>query len=268
MTGKPLNPGLPEPGDVFLIPLANAQFGACRILQKRLERGNESILVVASAWTGSGRPGLADPTLTQILVLNNHARRNLQALFWTTQPIPADFTRIGSLIPSPTEQKLWCSLRVDWSWLLFELQRQWRWDNDRDAVLAEEEQKRQKREIRRNEQAQRTREHLAGVTLDNLRTRQFFTPWQGVVPAAALQSTREIFTKTIDQLLALDPKAPETVIIDVLQGCIQSLNALNIRQDHFIGTNEREDLCNTFNEIVHACNLDHHKNLADKWREW
>lgn len=268
MNNKPLNPGLPEPGNVFLIPLTDTQYGACRILQKRLERGKESILVAACVWTGSNQPNLTDPALTQILVLNNHATRNQKALFWTAQPIPPEFTLIGSLGMIPAEQKLWCSLRVDWSWFLFELQRQWRWDNDRDAVLAEEEVKRQKREIRRNEQAQRTRDHLAGLTLENLRTRQLFTHWQGIVPEAALQSTREIFTQTIDQLLGLGPKASEPEIIGVLQECIQALNTLNTRQDRFIGTNERENLCAAFDEIVHACKLSHHKNLADKWREW
>jgi hypothetical protein len=43
---------------------------------------------------------------------------------------------------------------------------------------------------------------------------------------------------------------------------------LDVENRHFIETVEREDLCAAFDEIVHACGLGKHVDLADRWREW
>ena len=53
----------------------------------------------------------------------------------------------------------------------------------------------------------------------------------------------------------------------VLQECIEAFNALDAEL-HFIETGEREDICEEFEAIVHACGLGGHEDLADRWREW
>jgi hypothetical protein len=39
-------------------------------------------------------------------------------------------------------------------------------------------------------------------------------------------------------------------------------------EKRFIETVEREDICDEFEAIVHACGLGNYKDLADRWRDW
>ena len=106
------------------------------------------------------------------------------------------------------------------------------------------------------------------VTLQALASQRRFASWEGVVPQAALQATRQVFRDTIDAIIASGQAASEAAILERLRGCIASLNALDVQHGGFIETIEREDLCEAFEEIVHASGLGHRENLADEWREW
>ncbi len=259
---------LPNPGDVFLMPLEDGRFGVCRILQKGRQGRQDRVLVIASPWIDSGEPDLSLPLLREVLTLNHHAWQNSPAMLWLWQPLPAEFKQIGFLEPTEAEKQIWCGSGASWEWLATQLLEQWRWDHDRETVIKEDESKAQEQKTRREDVSRLRSEYLATVTLKDLRVKQRFEIWKESVPAAALHDTRQIFLDTIDNLIALGPEASETTRLDLLKGCIESLNLLDSQNDHFIETYEREDLCDAFEEIVHACKMGHHKNLADKWREW
>lgn len=250
------------------MPLEDGRFGVCRILQKGREGRQERVLVVASPWIGSGKPDLSLPVFREVLMLNHHAWQNSLAMLWLWQPLPAEFKQIGFLEPTEAEKQIWCGSGASWEWLATQLLEQWRWDHDREAVIKEDDIKALEQKKRREDYARLRSEYLATVTLQDLRVKERFEIWKGSVPAAALYDTRQIFIDTIDNLIALGPEASETIRLDVLKGCIESLNLLDSQNGLFIETDEREDLCDAFDEIVHACKLSHHKNLADKWREW
>lgn len=130
---------LPNLGDVFLMPLEDGRFGVCRVIQKGLQDGRERVLVAASPWIGSGRPDLSEPLLREILLLNHHAWKNALVVLWTSAPVLADFTWIGLLEPAQNETQMYCHASGGWQWMSAQVLAQWRWDNDREAALKEDE---------------------------------------------------------------------------------------------------------------------------------
>jgi len=72
---------------------------------------------------------------------------------------------------------------------------------------------------------------------------------------------------TVEALVELGPRASESNRMAILQRCIESFNILDAKM-HFIETVEREDICEEFEAIVHACGLGAHKDLVDRWRDW
>ncbi len=251
------------------MPLADGRFGACRVLRKGSSAfGAKSVLVVATPWIGHDVPELSEPMLKQVLVLNHHAWKDKPAALWMAYPVPSDFTWIGTLTPPPADEQMACNSGGVWNTFPIYVLDQWRWDHEWAAVLREDKAQAQAQARQREAEEQRRRAHLDQVTLQTLSDQRRFQSWEGVVPQAALQATRQVFRDIIDAIIASGPGAAEATVLEVLRGCIASLNALDIQHGGFIETLEREDLCEAFEEIVHASGLGHHENLADEWREW
>lgn len=101
-----------------------------------------------------------------------------------------------------------------------------------------------------------------------LRKKKRFADWKGYAPDKVITPCRVIFRDTIDALLALGDDPGEAAVLPILRACIESLNKLDEEYNHFIETTIREELCEEFEEVVHACGLGRHENLADRWREW
>ena len=251
------------------MPLGDGRFGACRVLRKGSPAfGAKSVLVVATTWIGHDVPDLSAPMLKQVLLLNHHAWQDDPAALWTSYPVPADFTWIGTLAPTPADAQRPCHSGGTWDALPIYVLDQWRWDHERAAVLREDKEQAQAQAEQREMENQRRRAYLDQVTIEALADPRRFASWEGVVPQAALRATRQIFRDTIDAIIASGPGASEATILETLRGCIASLNALDMQHGGFIETIEREDLCEAFEEIVHASGLGHHENLVDAWREW
>jgi len=261
---------LPYPGDVFLIPLKDGRFGVCRVLRRDPPAfvGKKGVLVAATPWTGNHVPDLSEPQLHEVLVLSHHGWDSERAVLWTSYPVPAAFTLLGSLMPTPFEMQLSSNTFGTWYTLSIYVLDQWRWDHEREAVLREDQARAIARTNQRETEIRQRQEYLAHVTLQDLRNKQRFANWAGTVSKDALQATRKVFHDTIAALIALGPDRPETVVFEKLEECIVVLNTLNMQYAGFIETLEREELCAEFEEIVHASGLGHHDNLADLWREW
>ena len=251
------------------MPLEDGRFGACRVIQKDpMILGIERILVAATPWIGSSKPELSEPLLKKILLLNHHNWSNKPAILWISDTAPSDFKLIGSLKPSAAEEQIPCSSFHNWDFFPFSVLMQWRWDNDREAVMKEDEERQQKETNLREVEANKRREYLSKITLKELQNKKRFKNWEGYVTEIVLEAARNIFRGTIDAVIDLGPDASDESILDKLKWCIISLNNLDADHDGFIETEEREDLCAEFEEIVHASGLGHYKDLVDEWREW
>ena len=91
--------------------------------------------------------------------------------------------------------------------------------------------------------------------------------WEGEVEAEKLAATRAILLGTLDELIALGPKATPAAARKVLGKCVERLNSLD-ETDQFICTIEREDLCEWLYETGEVCGLDPGDEWVDEFREW
>jgi hypothetical protein len=188
-------------------------------------------------------------------------------MVWISDPVPDEFIPLGRIPPTPEETATECGAFSGWASMALQPLLQWRWDNDRAAVLEEDKENNAKAVALREKAAAERRAYLAGVTLTDLLTHEFFPGWEDYPPAEAARASRDLMTTTVRHLISLGESASEEERRAVLRWCIESFNELDARLV-FIETVEREDICEEFEAIVHACGLGPYADLADEWREW
>jgi hypothetical protein len=263
---------LPESGAAFVFPIGDGRFSVVRVLVGQTEDPakrwkGEVVLAACASWIGDNIPSANDPSLRAILHMNHHAWKNVPCLIWTSETVPRDFVAIGNIPPTADEKGLVCNSFGSWNSLTANPLAQWRWEHDRDAVVAEDAAK-AKRQVEERRLAQKQREeYLSRITLSELRDHEFFPRWKRYPSEMAKRASRKIMAETVERLQELGPISAEADRMEVLRRCIESFNELDA-QSYFIETVEREDICWEFEAIVHACGLGTHKDLADKWRDW
>ena len=268
---------LPSPGDVFLMPLSDGRFGVCRVLREnteseRVTHGEPYVLVASSSWIGDRAPDLNDKRIRQISLLTHHSWQKQPDLNWVSEPPPDDFQKIGTIEPSASDKRKQCLSSGGWSFAYHALA-QWRWDHDREAVLLEEaEEEANKLQYKQSQEyrdtLQRQLEIRDAITLVQLRKKKRFSDWKEYAPDRVIPVCRAIFRETIDSLVALADTRDESLVMPIFQKCIERLNDLDETNESFIETTIREELCDEFSEIVYACVLRGHEELADRWRDW
>jgi hypothetical protein len=266
-------PPLPKAGDAFAVPLEDGRYGVCRVLidttspeAKGLGRGR-SILVAGSAWIGDAVPTAADPALRPILRKTHHSWAGDPEVQWVDDAPPADFVLIGTIPPTADEAAMTCDVFGGWASFAIQPLAQWRWDHDQEAVIAADAE-RKARDAERGHEAQRERQnYLSRVTLADLRGHRFFPGWKDYPSRKLVAASRKIMADTVERLIALELTASEDARMGILRECIEAFNRLDA-ETTFIETVEREDICEEFEAVVHACGLGHHQDLADEWREW
>jgi len=271
MKAKSAQKTLPNPGDVFLMPLGDGRFGVCRVLRTNTEaerkfHGDPRVLVACSQWIGTETPDLGDAQLRQIQKLTHHSWKNGLNMCWVSEPPPDAFRRIGVIEPSASEKRRKWDASSGWNFPLGLLM-QWRWDHEREAVLREDAEKLEQ-QAREREQASRRLQEVAPPTLRTLRTKRRFFGWKGFAPDKAASACRAIFRQSIDAIISLGEKPSKAATLRVLQKCIERLNELDTQYEQFIETTIREELCEEFDEVVQASGLKNYENLADRWRDW
>ena len=141
---------------------------------------------------------------------------------------------------------------------------QWEWDHDREGMLAREaaEEERIANEYYASE-AKRRKE----LTLDKLAEHRYLELWEDSIPQVAIRQGRKLLREAAKQLASPGQKPTTKARLEVLRKCIEGFNTLNAKYE-FIGTAEREDICDDFDLLVSACGMKNRSNLADDWREW
>src|SRR5262249_17625086 len=139
-SGKTRSPR-PQPGDAFLMPLGDGRFGFCHVIHvpSRVfgspRRG--WVDVETSSWIGEEAPDLNDPRLREPLVQTHHGNGPNIWRVVVSGPPPDTFRRLGTIEPDRTAHA--CCCWTQWESLAREVLTQWRWDHDREALLAEEQ---------------------------------------------------------------------------------------------------------------------------------
>jgi len=131
----------PKVGTVFVTPLENNRVGICRVVRflgQGGDAGAPSALIAVSDWISETAPSLADPAIRRILLLNHHSWKAKPATIWVHEPPPTNFVMLGCIEIFQEDLDLQCNSFGGWEGTARQALLQWRWDNDRDVVLAED----------------------------------------------------------------------------------------------------------------------------------
>lgn len=261
---------LPQPGDAFLMPLADGRFGFCHVIDvpERLlgKRNTDGVCVELSAWIGEEAPDLNDPRLRKAFVESHHGSGPNQWRVVVRGPAPDSFQRLGTLKRVSTGRVL--AIFTFWETLAREVLTQWRWDHDREALLREEQEAAVRWKAEQEQAAKRQRDVLDHLTLDELKKKRRFSSWKGDRPDKAIAGCRKAFREATDELTALGPRPKKRDVAAVVRRCVEQLNSLDEQYDGFIETGEREELCREIDELVYVAGLRSSAGMADRWREW
>jgi hypothetical protein len=257
----------PAPGTVLLFPLVDGRFGACRVLRVAIPEHNDSpqALVALTEWVGSRPPPLDHASLRKILHLTHHSWSDQPEIIWVGEPPPRDFRVLGVI---PLRKNESCKESNSYSgWGSLPLQRllQWRWEHDRESLLAEEALEKVKEDKKRNESAARRAAVLAAATLPKILKRSsLFPTWEDYPPPNVKRAIEQTIRSFIAALIETKRPSRRDVIRE-LRRCATALNKLDTKQGHPIETIEREDIFDLFQEILTAAK---HADLLEKLDEW
>ncbi|MBW8863396.1 MAG: hypothetical protein JF609_00435 [Verrucomicrobia bacterium] len=263
---------MPEAGTVFAMPLADGRTGVCRILQRVLGTGvpmgkwTPYALVAASDWIALEPPPIGHPAVRRILVLNHHNWKGKQELTWVDEPPPKEFRQLGCINLTPEDMEILCNAYGSWSCGI-QVLLQWRWDNEREKVLAEDKEKEASDLALRMEAMRKRTEQLTKSSFSKLLAKDLFPTWKDYPPKAAKEGCRRIIRAFIQTLAEAKAPLKRDFVATELKKCVEELNQLDTHKN-FIETIEREDLCEVLHEVLHAAKFPELSDEIENWRDW
>jgi hypothetical protein len=96
--------------------------------------------------------------------------------------------------------------------------------------------------------------------LRQLRGRPYFADWP-----EHREEAQALMRATIDKLVSLGPTAGRDAVMRELRAAVERFNELD---DGFIGTIEREDLCDALYKIGEAAGVPSDEEWVDEYRDW
>jgi hypothetical protein len=148
---------------------------------------------------------------------------------------------------------------------------EWRWANDREAFVAEQEQVRAQQAARRAAQEERYKNRLRGLTWEQLLRETPFAQWSPSPPFPPEEFTREardIVHDTCRALRALGNKPRKQDVRRLLWECVQWFNKADEEAGGVIETEEREDICAVLEEMAYIAGQKSLVDEIDNWRNW
>jgi hypothetical protein len=255
----------PEPGSVFVAPMANGRFCAGRVLRRQFSGGANAAMIAATPWIGNAAPAIDLPVLKEILVLNHHAWKDQPEILWVGELMPPEFTIIGTVELSLKDMAVECLSYGRWQFIPGQVLLQWRWDHDREQLLREEAEEKIKADEERRIAAERRQQYLGSLTLDTLVAQTWFPTWDPD-SVAAVEESRNILARLVGDLQAL-PQLTSGAVKKRLKQSVKEFNRLDAKLQ-FIETVEREDICEALEQIACATRFPQLVDQIGEWREW
>ncbi len=284
-------PALPQVGDVFGFPTlahfeanppVTGRFGALKILLVQPSRGADRVTVAVLGGCWSSMPALADVASARILRPTLFAHSGITpdvfAANWDIQSI-APLVLLGNISLDAEQSAFAEKYREPAAGYIFGflagalaiVEGQWRWDNDREALIAEEKERKRREEEKRRLAEERYQKRLKGLTWATLESERPFKAWSPSPPFPPREFTEKLTIWTYDlyrQLQALGPKPKKAEVRKVMKDFVAGVNVLDEEMNHPIETEERERLCEVIEEALHVAR---HRSLmdeVDEWRDW
>jgi hypothetical protein len=184
-----------------------------------------------------------------------------------------ELKRLGNRPVSEEELSIIPKLRSygTWATASSDAEGEWRWRHDRDQVRLEVEQLEADQDAKRAETQRRYASRLRHLTWTKLRAEQVFSRWQEsppFPPPAFVDAARARIQQAVNELEALGSKPKKKDVRAALRSCVEWFNIENARFGDVIETEEREDICNTIEELAFLAG--HHKLIDEVggWKTW
>src|SRR5262249_9034957 len=143
---------------------------------------------------------------------------------------------------------------------------QWRWDNDREALLAQEAAKKAKRDEERRLADERRAEMLRTLTLDGISNRTWFESWGNELDGANLPEARQLVYDLVENLRN-SPKLTKAIARRLLRATVENFNRLD-EKNSFIETTHREDIHEALEIVMAAARYPDLADEVEQWRDW
>jgi hypothetical protein len=256
----------PEPGSVFVAPLPDGRLCAGRLLRSEFEGGAHAVLLASTAWIGDQDPPLSESKLRETAVLTHHAYKSVPNIFWSWDLMPTNFRVIGVIELSELERQANSNSYTGWQSVPRDAYLQWRWDHDREALLAEEAREEAAEADRRRLRAERRAAYMKSLTLQSIAERNWFSEWEDEEQGAQVENIRKVIRNLVADLAAL-PKRTQAIVQKRYRQAIRELNQIDGSGDGIM-TIEREDISEALEQIACAAKFPSLASDVDKLREW
>jgi len=237
-----------------------------------VEEGTACVVMTTTSARAPLRRAKLPASLT-LQALDHHAWNRPLLGYWVRQSAPKELRPLGIRAPSAAyvsrvlHPKTWLAMPKkngavaqkvlslgQWSLLLRDVRAQWRWDHERDAVLAEDARAESERShaLLAAVAAHRTRqETLVRAGPASLKTRRFFKAWREVHPRALEREAEALVREAVLELQgATVPKATKRLI-----ALVQAFNRLDEAHQHPFDTADAEDIMEAIGELALVCNV-------------
>jgi hypothetical protein len=148
---------------------------------------------------------------------------------------------------------------------------EWRWANDREALVAEQERVSVQQAAKRAAKEERQRNRLRGLTWEQLLGETPFERWSSSPPFPSAEFTREarnVVHGTCRALRALGSKPRKPEVRRLLRECVEWFNKADEHAGGVIETEEREDICAVLEEMAYVARQKSLVDEFDNWRTW
>lgn len=257
----------PGDGMVFAMPLRDGRIGVCRILRKEIQT-IPCALVAVSDWIGNEPPPLEDPAIRRILVKTHYKWSNIPEVMWVMSPPPPEFRALGLIRLLPEDTKAQSDWYGGWNSFPNHVLLQWRWDHEREALLAEDAAREKQESINRGEAEEKRSIYLASLTFSQLLEKDLFPTWDEYPGDGIKRECQNVIQTFIHTLNQADQPVARKFAADELKKCIKQLNLLDAQNKHFIETEEREHLHLVLEDVLHVARQPGLVDKIEVWRKW
>lgn len=262
----------PAPGDLYALEVAPGRQVLFRVVAE--ERGHHCAIL--TRWEGPAPARLeqvrADRRIFAAQRHDHHAWNREVIGAWVQKPPPPELRYVGNVpvkeaeaarVVHPqvyvaakvSEQRAMSSRVVPLgAWEIFQARLQWRWDHDREALLAEEAaEERARADTFANALAEqgRANEKLAKQGVKALAKKKFFSVWKGDRPKPLIAAAEALMQEAIGELDGLPPAKATKRLVRL----VKDFNRLDGRE-HSFDTTDAEDIMDAVGTVAIACGVD------------
>ncbi|MDP2275205.1 MAG: hypothetical protein Q8K32_30955 [Archangium sp.] len=255
---------LPESGEVFALEVSKGIDVLFRVVAAV---GKTRCVVLTRA------NSLTSPLLFEVQPHSHHSWNRPQLGGWVSEGPPAAVRWVGVVALRKGEAErvlhpaLWVKLDtktaelsrkvlplVGWPLLVDDARAQWRWEHEREAVLAEDA-KREREKTSVFEAAiaaqGKRRATMQKKGVSTLKRKRFFAAWKGAVPVAMIKEAEAAMQAAV---LSLEGKSPAQAARR-LSSLVRTFNKLDGKHGRSFDTIDREDIMDAVSTVAFACGV-------------